>query len=135
MWDRDISRYIYSNRIPVFNPLEDYLYDLPHWDGKDRILALARTVPCNNPYWAELFHRWFLNMVAHWRGNTDKKYANSVSPLLVGAQGTRKAPFAEASSRPSCVPIIRTASTSRASATPNFTSTVLRSSTSMNSTR
>lgn len=128
LWDRDISRYIYSNRIPVFNPLEDYLYDLPHWDGKDRILALAQTVPCNNPYWAELFHRWFLNMVAHWRGNTDKKYANSVSPLLVGAQGTRKAPFAEASSRPSCVPIIRTASTSRASATPNFTSTVLRSS-------
>lgn len=80
LWDRDISRYIYSNRIPVFNPLEDYLYDLPHWDGKDRILALAQTVPCNNPYWAELFHRWFLNMVAHWRGNTDKKYANSVSP-------------------------------------------------------
>lgn len=71
----------------------DYLYDLPHWDGKDRILALARTVPCNNPYWAELFHRWFLNMVAHWRGNTDKKYANSVSPLLVGAQGTRKSTF------------------------------------------
>lgn len=135
LWDRDISRYIYSNRIPVFNPLEDYLYDLPHWDGKDRILALARTVPCNNPYWAELFHRWFLNMVAHWRGNTDKKYANSVSPLLVGAQGTRKAPFAEASSRPSCVPIIRTASTSRASVTLSFTSTVLRSSTSMNSTR
>ena len=93
LWDRDISRYIYSNRIPVFNPLEDYLYDLPHWDGKDRILALARTVPCNNPYWAELFHRWFLNMVAHWRGNTDKKYANSVSPLLVGAQGTRKSTF------------------------------------------
>ena len=135
LWDRDISRYIYSNRIPVFNPLEDYLYDLPHWDGKDRILALARTVPCNNPYWAELFHRWFLNMVAHWRGNTDKKYANSVSPLLVGAQAPAKAPFAEASSRPSCVPIIRTASTSRASVTLSFTSTVLRSSTSMNSTR
>ena len=93
LWDRDISRYIYSNRIPVFNPLEDYLYDLPHWDGKDRILALAQTVPCNNPYWAELFHRWFLNMVAHWRGNTDKKYANSVSPLLVGAQGPRKSNF------------------------------------------
>ena len=93
LWDRDISRYIYSNRIPVFNPLEDYLYDLPHWDGKDRILALARTVPCNNLYWAELFHRWFLNMVAHWRGNTDKKYTNSVSPLLVGAQGTRKSTF------------------------------------------
>ena len=93
LWDRDISRYIYSNRVPVFNPLEDYLYDLSAWDGKERIRALAQTVPCRNPHWAELFHRWFLNMVAHWRGSMDKKYANSVSPLLVGAQGTRKSTF------------------------------------------
>lgn len=93
LWDRDISRYVYSNRVPVFNPLEDYLYDLARWDGKDRIHALAQTVPCRNPHWPELFHRWFLCMVAHWRGNTDKKYANSVSPLLVGAQGTRKSTF------------------------------------------
>ena len=40
LWDRDISRYIYSNRIPVFNPLEDFLYHLPVWDGKDRIRGL-----------------------------------------------------------------------------------------------
>ena len=31
-------------------------------------------------------------MVMHWRG-TDKKYANNVSPLLVGGQGTRKSTF------------------------------------------
>lgn len=92
LWDRDISRYVYSNRVPVFNPLEDYLYNLPRWDGKDRIGALALTVPCRNPHWQVLFHRWFLNMVSHWRG-MDKKYANSVSPLLVGAQGTRKSTF------------------------------------------
>lgn len=92
LWDRDISRYVYSNRVPVFNPLEDFLYNLPHWDGKDRIGALALTVPCRNPHWQELFHRWFLNMVSHWRG-MDMKYANSVSPLLVGAQGTRKSTF------------------------------------------
>lgn len=92
LWDRDISRYVYSNRVPVFNPLEDFLYELPRWDGKDRIGALALTVPCRNPHWQELFHRWFLNMVSHWKG-MDKKYANSVSPLLVGAQGTRKSTF------------------------------------------
>ena len=89
LWD---SRYIYSNRIPVFNPLEDFLYHLPVWDGKDRIRGLARTVPCNNPHWVELFHCWFLNMVVHWRG-TDTKYANNVSPLLVGEQGCRKSTF------------------------------------------
>ena len=92
-WDRDVDRFLNSEYVPFHNPVEEYLYDVGRWDGKDRILALARTVPCNNPYWAELFHRWFLNMVAHWRGNTDKKYANSVSPLLVGAQGTRKSTF------------------------------------------
>ena len=31
-------------------------------------------------------------MVMHWRG-TDKKYANNVSPLLVGPQGCRKSTF------------------------------------------
>mgnify|MGYP001020295096 CR=1 FL=1 len=92
LWDRDISRYIYSNRIPVFNPLEDYLYDLPHWDGKDRIRALAGLVPCTNPYWQELFYRWFLSMVAHWRG-VDRQHGNSTSPLLVGPQGYRKSTF------------------------------------------
>ncbi len=92
LWDRDISRYVYSNRVPVFNPLEDFLYHLPIWDGQDRIRTLAKTVPCENPHWVELFHRWFLNMVVHWRG-TDKKYANNVSPLLVGAQGSRKSTF------------------------------------------
>ena len=34
LWDRDISRYIYSNRIPVFNPLEDFLYHLPVWTAR-----------------------------------------------------------------------------------------------------
>ena len=100
LWDRDISRYIYSNRVPVFNPLEDFLYRLPGWDGKDRIRELAATVPCRNPYWTDLFHRWFLNMVSHWRGY-DKKYANSVSPLLVGAQGTRKSTFCRSIMPPS----------------------------------
>lgn len=93
LWDRDINRYVYSNRVPSYNPLEEYLYGLPRWDGRNRIEDLAATVPCNYPKWRELFHRWFLNMVAHWRGGIDKKYANSVSPLLVGAQGTRKSTF------------------------------------------
>ena len=92
LWDRDINRYIYSNRVPVFNPLEDFLYHLPGWDGKDRIRKLAQTVPCGNPHWVELFHRCSLNMGVHWRG-TEKMHANNASPLLVGAQGTRKSTF------------------------------------------
>lgn len=92
IWDRDVDRYLHSNRIPIYNPLEEFLFHLPTWDGKDRIAELASRVPCNNPHWTTLFHRWFLNMVSHWRGG-DKRYANSTSPLLVGAQGTRKSTF------------------------------------------
>lgn len=92
VWDRDIDRYLHSNRVPIYNPLEEFIFNLPHWDGKDRIKALANRVPCKNPEWGMLFHRWFLNMVAHWRG-MDKKHANSTSPLLVGAQGTHKSTF------------------------------------------
>ena len=92
VWDRDVNRYLTSNRVPMYNPVEEYLCDTGRWDGKDRIRALADLVPCNNPHWRELFYRWFLNMVAHWRG-LDKMHANSTSPLLIGAQGYRKSTF------------------------------------------
>lgn len=92
VWDRDVNRYLSSNRVPLYNPVEDYLCNLGRWDGKDRVRALADLVPCNNPHWRELFYRWFLNMVAHWRG-LDKLHSNSTSPLLVGAQGFRKSTY------------------------------------------
>ena len=92
MWDRDVIRYLDSDHVPVYQPVENFLYHLPHWDGKDRILELANRVPCDNPHWAPLFRRWFLNMVAHWRG-MDKKHANSTSPLLIGPQAYRKSTF------------------------------------------
>ncbi|MCD7925719.1 MAG: DUF3874 domain-containing protein, partial [Bacteroides sp.] len=38
------------------------------------------------------FRRWFLGMVAHWRG-MDRQHGNNTSPLLVGAQGYRKSTF------------------------------------------
>lgn len=93
LWDRDVIRYLDSDRVPIFSPIEDFLFGLDiHWDGRDRIRELAARVPCNNDHWPELFYRWFLNMVAHWR-QTDRKYANCTVPLLVGPQGYRKSTF------------------------------------------
>lgn len=82
VWDRDIDRYLHSNRVPIYNPLEEFLFHLPHWDGKDRIHALANRVPCKNPHWELLFHRWFLNMVSHWRG-VDKKHLHIIPPFII----------------------------------------------------
>ncbi len=92
LWDKDVVRYLNSDRVPIYQPVEEFLYGLPHWDGKDHIGDLAKRVPCDNPYWAQLFHRWFLSMVAHWRG-MGKNHANSTSPILVGPQAYRKSTF------------------------------------------
>ncbi len=92
LWDRDVRRYINSDRIRDYAPIEDYLAHLPHWDGKDRIRPLAARIPCDNPHWEQLFYTWFLSMVAHWQGR-DKQHSNSVSPLLVGGQGCGKSTF------------------------------------------
>lgn len=91
-WDADIRRYLESDRIPIHNPIEEYLHDLPRWDGKDRVRELAARVKCNNPRWPDLFYRWFLSMVAHWQGK-DRHHANSALPLLVGDQGCGKSTF------------------------------------------
>ncbi|NDV81653.1 BT4734/BF3469 family protein [Bacteroides sp. 51] len=91
-WDADIRRYVDSNRVLAYNPIEEYLLDLPAWDGKDRIRQLAGRVTCNNPRWADLFHIWFLSMVAHWQ-QKDHLHANSTLPLLVGDQGCGKSTF------------------------------------------
>jgi len=91
-WDVDIKRYVESNRVPSYNPIEDYLLNVGKWDGKDRIRELADRVPCDNPQWRDLFYIWFLSMVAHWQ-QLDRNHANSTLPLLVGDQGSGKSTY------------------------------------------
>ncbi len=90
----DVQRYVDSQRIPQYWPVEEYLYDLPAWDGTERIRALADCVPCENGEWRDFFYIWFLSMVAHWL-QMDREHANSTSPLLVGPQGCRKSTFCQ----------------------------------------
>ena len=92
-WDKDLSRYIDSNLIPRYYPMEDYLRHLPRWDGKfDYVGELARRVKTDNPYWEEDFHKWMLSMVAQWTGK-DRQYGNAIVPLLIGPQGSGKTTF------------------------------------------
>lgn len=94
VWDRDIRRYVFSTRVHDYNPVEDYLWKCSgKWDGRDRIRALAATVPTDNPkQWAEWFHTWFLAMVAQWQ-ERDRRYGNAIVPLLVSEQGMHKSTF------------------------------------------
>lgn len=92
MWDKDVRRYIYSPRVPDFHPVQDFLLNLPAWDGTDRIRQLADTVPVSDPEWRNRFYIWFIGMVAHWY-KRDRLYANCLVPILVGGQGASKSVF------------------------------------------
>lgn len=92
VWDKDIDRYVHSDQVPLYHPVESFLENLPMWDGKPHIRALADRVPNNNPLWQTCFYRWFLSMVAHWM-QMDKEHGNSTTPLLVGDQGCGKSTY------------------------------------------
>lgn len=92
LWDKDIRRYIYSPRVDTYNPLQEFLSNLPWWDGVDRIRPLADRVPTEDPAWRERFYKWFLSMVVLWM-RQDKIYGNSLVPVLQGGQGISKSVF------------------------------------------
>ena len=92
-WDKDLNRYIDSNLIPRYYPMEDYLKHLPKWNGKtDYVGELARRVKTDNPHWESDFHTWMLSMVAQWLGK-DRQHGNAIVPLLIGPQGSGKTTF------------------------------------------
>jgi len=92
-WDKDLSRYIDSNLIPRYYPMDDYLSHLPKWNGRrDYVGELAHRVKTNDPHWENDFHTWMLSMVAQWLGK-NRHYGNAIVPLLIGPQGSGKTNF------------------------------------------
>ena len=93
-WDKDVSRYVRSAYVPLYNPVDEYLGQCRgKWDGKDRIRELARCVPTKNPHWEDWFYTWFLGMVRQWRSTIYDRYGNQVAPLLISRQGWNKSTF------------------------------------------
>ncbi len=93
IWDKDINRFLKSNLVRNYNPIEEYLWGLHgKWDGHDHIGRLAKTVPTDNPNWPRWFRTWFLAMVAQWIGK-NHRYGNAMAPLLISHQGYNKSTF------------------------------------------
>ncbi len=91
-WDKDIRRYVNSDDIEPYDPVNDYLDHLPQWDGTDRVEPLARRVGCHYDEWPQLFHLWMRSMVAMWMGK-GQLTGNALVPLLIGRQGCGKSSF------------------------------------------
>ena len=91
-WDKDIRRYVNSDDIERYDPVNDYLEHLPKWDEKDRVTAMAERVPTEWADWTHLFHIWMRSMVAMWLGK-GQLTGNALVPLLIGRQGCGKSSF------------------------------------------
>lgn len=93
MWDRDVVRYLESDRIHPYYPFDDYVHQLPKWDGKERIEKLFARVPSTNEQWKVFAHRWFTGMVAGWLQMDTHRHGNELMPILIGGQNTGKSSF------------------------------------------
>lgn len=93
VWDADLKRYLYSNKVRRYDPVFNYLQDtVGHWDGHDHIGDLAATVPTTTSEWPQWFRTWLLATVTQWLGG-NRRYGNSIAPLLISPQGYRKSTF------------------------------------------
>ncbi len=91
---KDVRNYLESDYVKNYDPIGDFLFECSgKWDGKDHIRSLARTVPTDNPRWADWFYTWYLGMVEQWRTYRIHQYGNSVVPLLISKQGYNKSTF------------------------------------------
>ena len=91
-WDKDIRRFVNSEDITPYDPINEWLERLPQWDGKDRVTPLAQRIPTDNEAWPHLFHLWMRSMVAMWLGK-GQLTGNALVPLLIGRQGCGKSSF------------------------------------------
>jgi len=91
-WDKDIRRYVNSNDIALYDPMDDFLEHLPRWDGRDRVTPLAQRIRTDYEEWPHLFNIWMRSMVAMWKGK-GQLTGNALVPLLIGRQGCGKSSF------------------------------------------
>ena len=88
----EIMEFVYSEDVPVHNPIGDYLAQLPRWDGKNHIGQLFGRLPGITTEQQGFLATWLLSAVAHWL-QMDTLHGNECVPTLIGAQGCGKTTF------------------------------------------
>ena len=88
----EIMEFVYSEDVPVHNPIGDYLKQLPRWDGKNHIGQLFGRLPGITTEQQGFLATWLLSAVAHWL-QMDTLHGNECVPTLIDAQGCGKTTF------------------------------------------
>ena len=87
-----IMEHIYSEDVRVYNPIEEFLNDLPQWDGRNHVGELFGRLPGISSEQAAMLAVWLRSAVAHWL-QMDTLHGNECVPTLIGAQGCGKTTF------------------------------------------
>ena len=87
-----IEEYIYSEETPDYDPIAEYLNQLPAWDGKDRVRELFQRLPGVTEEQLSQQSVWFRSCVAHWL-QLDNLHGNEQVLTLIGAQGCGKSTY------------------------------------------
>lgn len=90
---QNIEEYILSAATPRFNPIMDFINNLPAWDGKNHLAELFSRIPGITSEQLAWCCTWFRSAVAHWM-QKDSLHGNETVPVLIGAQGCGKSTFA-----------------------------------------
>ena len=86
--------YVYSEHTPLYDPIAEYMNNLPAWDGKDHVRRLINCLSGVNEKQSEWIRIWLRSMVAHWM-KMDVEHGNDVVLLLMGDQGCGKSTFCQ----------------------------------------
>ena len=93
VWPQDMDRLIGSSQVNDYDPVREWLGDLPEWDGRDRLGEMADRVPTLLRNWRDNFKVWMRSMVSQWTSGAGQMYGAQMVMMFVGAQGTRKSTF------------------------------------------
>ena len=88
----DIELYVRSEEVPLFNPVQEFLENLPQWDGHNHVAQLFSRLPGMSSEQAAFLAVWLRSTVAHWL-QMDTLHGNECVPVLIGAQGCGKTTF------------------------------------------
>ena len=88
----DITMYVNSEEVPLYNPVQEFLNHLPQWDGQNHVAHLLSRLPGLSTEQAAFLAVWLRSAVAHWL-QLDTLHGNEVVPVLIGPQGCGKTTF------------------------------------------
>ena len=88
----EIVEFVYSEDIPLHNPIGDYMKGLPEWDGINHIGKIFSRLPGITSEQQGYLATWLRSAVAHWL-QMDTLHGNECVPTLIGAQGCGKTTF------------------------------------------